>query len=150
MKNNRQKRSPHRGGFTLLEVMVVLFILVTMAGLAVVAVQGQRAKAQRQTAFAYVKTLETAINRYDMDVGRPPSQEQGLTALVTPPQDLPNPGAWAGPYIASSATSRDPWGMEYRYVSPGREGRPFEIWSCGPDMVEGTEDDIGSWKGSLD
>ena len=148
--NKRRNRSPRRGGFTLLEVMVVLFIIVTIMGLAVVAVQGRLALANRRAAFTYVKTLETAIKGYEADMGRAPTTEQGLAALVSVPADAHNPGNWGGPYIESSATSRDPWGMEYRYASPGRDGRTFDVWSCGPDMTEGTDDDIGSWKGSLD
>jgi general secretion pathway protein G len=130
--------------------MLVLFILVTLAGMAVVVVRGQQAKAQRNAAFTYVKLLEGSVERYIGDVGRPPSNEQGLAALISCPADLPNPGSWAGPYLRDTATSRDPWGNEYQYASPGRTGREFDVWSYGPDMIDGTEDDIGSWRGSLD
>jgi general secretion pathway protein G len=149
MKNNRQHRSLHHSGFTLLEVMLVLFIIVSIAGLAVVAVRGQQASAQQRTAFAYVNTLKNAVDRYTLDIGRPPTSEQGLAALVSAPSDLANPGAWAGPYIEARATNRDPWGNNYQYACPGKDGREFDIWSFGRDMIDGTEDDIGSWTPSL-
>jgi general secretion pathway protein G len=150
MKKTGKHQSPQRGGFTLIEVMMVLFIIVMIASVGVVAVTGQRDKARQRTAFAYVKTLETAIDRYDGDMGRPPTNEQGLLALVQCPADVHNPDDWAGPYVKSTAISRDPWGSEYQYASPGRgDGRHFDIWSFGPDGIDGTDDDIGSWKGSL-
>ena len=151
MNNNKWDRHRPRGGFTLLEVMVVLFILVTLASMAVVAVRGTQARAQRQTAFTYVNMLKGAVDRYTLDLARPPTTEQGLSALISAPSDLANPGAWSGPYIEARATSRDPWGNEYRYVSPGpRSGGEFDIWSFGPDGIDGTDDDIGSWMPSLD
>jgi general secretion pathway protein G len=145
MKINRQNRSPHSDGFTLLEVLVVLFIIVSMAGLAVVAVLGRLDRANVRTAYAYIKTLETAVKGYEIDMGRAPTNEQGLSALQVVPGDVHNPGSWAGPYIESTASSRDPWGNEYRYASPGRDGRSFDIWSVGKDGIDGTDDDIGSW-----
>jgi general secretion pathway protein G len=147
MRKNRQNREPQRSGFTLLEVMVVLIILVTLASLSVVAVQGQLAKARTRAARTYVKMLENAVDQYVLDMGRPPTNEQGLGALVHAPSGLPNSDDWGGPYLKDTATSRDPWGNEYQYASPGpRSSREFEIWSYGPDMTDGTDDDIASWK----
>jgi len=146
MKNNRRNSSRRRGAFTLLEVMVVLFIIVTIMGLGIGVFQGRLAKAKRQAAIAYVKNLETAIKSYELDMGRPPTTEQGLAALVDVPADAHNPGSWAGPYIDSTASSRDPWGMDYQYASPGRNGKTFDVWSYGPDMTDGTDDDIATWK----
>ena len=150
MKQNKRNRRTDRSGFTLVEVMIVLFILVTMAGLAVYALQGQRQKANRQNAYIYIKTLENAIDLYEANVGYPPTTAQGLQALIACPPDLPNQAAWAGPYIKDSATSKDPWGMDYDYASPGNNGRAFDIWSYGPDMINGTEDDIGNWMPRID
>jgi len=149
MKTNRRNRSPHRSGFTLLEVMVVLFILVTIAGLAVVTMTGQREAARRRAAYTYVKLLANAVDQYDGQAGQPPTTEQGLAALVTKPPEL-SEGKWAGPYIKSTATSKDPWGNDYQYISPGRDNRPFDIWSYGPDGIDSTGDEIGSWMGSFD
>ena len=111
--------------------------------------RSNRLSREQTDAFAYVKLLANAVDQYAMQAGQPPTTEQGLWALVSKPPELPD-GKWAGPYIESNATSRDPWGNDYLYISPGRDGRSFDIWSCGPDRIDGTEDDIGSWLGSLD
>jgi general secretion pathway protein G len=143
-EDNNTRRS---GGFTLIEVMIVLFILVMLGGMAVMAVRGQQAMAQRRIAFTNVQMLKSAVNSYTVDVGRPPAPEQGLGALVTCPSDVPE-GKWGGPYIESTAKSTDPWDNEYQYIYPGKNGE-FDIWSYGPDMMDGTEDDIGSWMNDL-
>ena len=150
MEKYRRNRCSQRGGFTLLEVMIVLFILVTLMAMAVVTVRGTQAKSQKRSAFTYVKMLANEMERYATDVGRVPSTEQGLAALVACPSDV-SPGTWGGPYIRDTATSKDPWGNQYQYTSPGtRSGKEFDIWSFGPDLVDGTPDDIGSWMSSLD
>jgi len=149
MKISRKEQSPHRGGFTLLELLVVLFILMMIFGLAIGVFAGRRELANRRVAFNYVKTLENAIDAYANDVGYPPTTEQGIAALIDCP-DIANPGDWGGPYIKNTATSKDPWQNEYQYVRPGRDGnRSFDVWSYGPDGIDGTDDDIGSWMGSL-
>ena len=151
MKDNRRNRQPQRGGFTLLEVMIVLLILVTMAGLGVFAFRGQLEQGRKRTAFTYVKELAGYVEMYELDMGRPPTTEQGLGALVRCPADVLNPGKYApGGYIKSTAVSRDPWGNEYQYVCPGKDGTAFSIWSYGPDGMDGTDDDIGSWSAGLD
>ena len=150
MEQDRRDRCQKRGGFTLLEVMIVLFILVSMMTMAIVAIQGTRKQADQRTALAYIGMLRNALDRYAGEVGYPPTTEQGLGALVNCPPDLVNPGDWGGPYIQDTARSIDPWGNEYQYVSPpsrsGTTTRDFEIWSFGPDGRDGTEDDIGSWQ----
>jgi len=149
MEKNRRNRQPQRGGFTLLEVMIVLFILVSLMAMAVVAVQGTQKKANARIALAYIGTLKTAVDRYVVDVGYPPTSEQGLAALVSCPADI-SEGDWGGPYIQDTAKKNDPWGNEYQYVSPasrsGSTTREFDIWSFGPDRQNGTDDDIGSWQ----
>ena len=140
MEKNRRNQCRKRGGFTLLEVMIVLFILVTLAAMAIVAVQGTQAEARKRAAFTYVKMLDSAVKRYEIDMGRPP---ESLSDLINPPDPR---GGWAGPYIEDTATNRDPWGSDYQYAVPGsRTNRGFEIWSSGPDGISGNDDDIGSW-----
>ena len=144
MREISQNRHPNRGGFTLIEVMIVLFILVMIMGIAVVAVQGQRNLAQKRTALAYVKMLANQVERYDVDMGQLPPT---LEALITCP-DPSQEGKWGGPYIKEDATSIDPWGNPYEYAV---EGGKFRIWSYGPDMVNdnGSNDDIGNWMNDL-
>jgi general secretion pathway protein G len=150
MRKNRQNQQSRRKGFTLLEVMVVLLILVTTAGLAVVAVQGRLEISRKRQAFTYVKMLANAVEAYYFDMNEYPTADVGgLDALVNCPSGFE--GKWGGPYLQDTATNKDPWGNEYRYECPGtRQNKPFEIWSYGPDKQDGTDDDIGSWRSSLD
>ena len=150
MKTNRQNRRPYRSGFTLIEVMIVLLILAMIAGLGVFTLSGQMEKGRRRTAFNYIKGLKQQLNVYSFDVGSPPTNEQGLAALVTCPSDLANPAKWGGPYLDVTATSQDPWGYEYQYAYPGKNGEEFSIWSVGRDGIDGTDDDIGSWMPDID
>ena len=149
MQRNKRNRCSKRGGFTLLEVMIVLFILVTLAAFAVVAVQGQQRRASIRAAFSYVKLLERQVDTFQLDVGRPPTTEEGIMALIVCPSNV-SEGKWGGPYLRDTASDRDPWGNVYQYSSPGRDNRDFAIWSFGPDGTDGTDDDIGSWMSSLD
>ena len=109
------------------------------------AVQAAREAARKQQVFVHVKILTAAVEQYTLDIGYPPTTEQGLAALVNPPGDLPNPAAWKGYAFVQC----DPWGNEYQYVCPGRNGGQFDIWSYGRDGKDGTEDDIGSWMRAL-
>jgi len=67
--------------------------------------------------------------------GAPPAPPPPMIALDT----------WNGPYIQDRTIVVDPWGNEYRYSNPGRNKRAFDIWSIGPDGIDGTADDIGHW-----
>ena len=118
---------------------------IIIALFALVSIKGGHITYIHDVVFVYVKTLKNAVERYTLDVGQPPTTEQGLQALIAMPPDLPNPNVWGGPYICPDASLLDPWGNEYRYASPGRDGRPFDVWSAGRDGIDGTDDDIGSW-----
>jgi len=146
MKRNNRKRPAlqhkRQRGFTLLEIMIVLIIIVMIAGLGITAVFQRLEVANRKTARAYITQLANAVDMFELDVKRPPTTEEGLAALVNQPAGLES---WQGPYITDAATSRDPWGGEYQYTSPGRNGTRYEIWSFGRDGMDGTDDDIGSW-----
>ncbi len=148
----RKSMTPHtppkksRRGFTLAEVLVVLFILVILASVSIVAVQGIRERAKVDQAGLIIKGFVSAIQTYEAHVGRPPTTDQGLAALLEAPQDLANPAKWSGPYLTDNVSDTDPWGSPYQYVSPGTRTRDgFDVWSVGPDGQEGTEDDIGNW-----
>jgi general secretion pathway protein G len=139
-------RSQTPQGFTLIEVLVVFFILLALASAAVVAYRGTLERAKVDQTILYVKTLAGAIEYYQTHVGRFPTTEQGLGALLNPPSDLPNPAKWSGPYLKDSAATEDPWGSPYQYVCPGTRTRDgFDVWSLGPDGADNTDDDIGNW-----
>ena len=143
MKHNNRSRKPQRSGMTLIEIMVVLVILVTVMTLAVGAFMGQRDRANRLNTYNYIMVLRDAAERYSYDVNQAPPD---LIALLQAPDEIPNPASWAGPYIRESATSVDVWGNPFQYRRPGNDGRPFDIWSFGPDGMDGTGDEIGSWE----
>ena len=145
MQNNRRNQRHDRRGLTMVEIMVVLIILVAIGGMAVMTFVAQRQTALERTARVNINALETAIRLFDVDIGRPPTTEEGLEALVTQPSTLPNPDAWAG-YLDDRRGLTDPWGNPYRYESPVRsipeaQGRRYAIWSVGADG----QSIIGSW-----
>lgn len=141
MKNNQS-------GFTLLEVMVVVMILATLAVFVVPRFMDEPKRAQRVKAAVTISNLETALKTYYLDNGFYPTTDQGLDALVTEPTTDPLPGNWRkGGYLEKGQVPKDPWGNEYVYLSPGLHG-DFDIISYGLDKVEGGEDwdaDIESW-----
>jgi general secretion pathway protein G len=95
------------------------------------------------TAKIYVAKLVGALGQYELVNKRPPSTEQGLRALVERPGGDPVPRMWS--QIETKLES-DPWGTEYQYEFPGRHNpKSFDVFSCGPDRLTGTADDVGNW-----
>jgi general secretion pathway protein G len=137
------KRSRRRAdGFTLIEVLLVLVILVVLASFAVLQFTGVRRKANLDAARTQVGLFRSGLQTYEVTVGFFPTS---LDALRTCPSDLQNPSKWAGPYLDSDIPL-DPWGNPYQYACPGtRNPDSFDVWSFGPDMQNGTDDDIGNW-----
>jgi len=135
-----------RGGFTLVEVLLVLVILVIIASLAVTAYGPIQKKAFIKAANTQIKAFKTPLQAYRLDIGDFPSSSQGLEALLAPPSDLPNENKWFGPYLDSITVPKDPWDNPYGYEYPGKNQEEWpDIWSFGPDGQDGTEDDIGNW-----
>jgi general secretion pathway protein G len=133
--------------WVILAFAFIFVVFTSVVGTLVVqnAWQGKQLQLQKQEAFVYIKMLEAAVERYTIDVGQPPTTEQGLRALLAPPSELQDTSKWNGPYIKPGFPFNDPWGMPYLYVSPGKDGRDFDIFSFGPDCIGNTEDDIVSW-----
>jgi general secretion pathway protein G len=124
-----------RRGFTLLEVMVVMFILGLLATLVAPRIIGRTDDARRTKAIADMKGIEQALNLYRLDSGGYPTTEQGLEALVRKPDRPPVPRAW-NPSGYLERVPLDPWGNAYVYVADG--GR-YTLRSLGADGVEGGE-----------
>ena len=122
-------------GFTLLEVMVVVFILGLLATLVVPKIVGRTDDARRTKAAADMKGIEQALNLYRLDGGGYPTTEQGLQALVSQPTTPPVPRQWS-PNGYLERVPLDPWGNAYVYVS---DGARFTLKSYGADGVEGGE-----------
>lgn len=128
-------------GFTLIELIVVLVILGLLAALVGPNIYNKLAKGKDQIAKIQIKEIEGALQLFSFDMGRNPTTEEGLEALVRNPGNL---DSWKGPYLAK-ALPKDPWGRPYGYRCPGNNGE-YDIFSAGADGVEGNEDDICSWK----
>jgi general secretion pathway protein G len=131
-------------GFTLTELMVVLVILAMLTAIAAPRVTKYLSKAKIQTARIQVDALSSAVDAFLLDVGRVPTDSEGLQALLTQPSDA---ASWDGPYTKKSASLIDPWGRPYLYRSPGRHG-DYDIYTLGADQREGGEgdaSDVGNW-----
>jgi len=134
--------------------MVVLLILAMLATIAAPRVTKYLRKAKTETAKIQVEALSAAIDSFHLDMGRFPTQEEGLKALVDPPvaSSSASGGAnvaknWDGPYIKKRESLLDPWGQPYRYRQPGQRG-DYDIYTLGADNKEGGEGDatdIGNW-----
>lgn len=130
-------------GFTLLELLVVMVIIGLLASYVAPRYFAQVGKSEVKAAKAQIDAFEKAMETYRLDVGRYPSTEQGLAALVTAPAGV---GKWQGPYL-KKAVPPDPWGNAYQYKQPGDHG-DFDILSYGRDGRPGGQNedaDIGNW-----
>ena len=120
-------------GFTLLELLVVLGIIAMLATVAGPQVLRYLGKARTDTAKAQISAISTALELYALDTGTFPSQDVGLLALVTAPQ---NGSPWHGPYLQRKEGLTDPWGRPYNYRFPGHAGPP-DVFTMGRDNAPG-------------
>ena len=130
------KKFHHLGsqGFTLIELMVVMVIIGLLAATVVPKFFGQVDKAMQQDAQAQIELLGQALDLYRLEKHKYPTSDEGLEALKS--------------YLKKNVP-KDPWGNDYIYESPGKEGRGYDLISLGADNVEGgegTDMDIVSWK----
>ncbi len=145
MKNGRKSSLAQRG-FTLIEVMVVVVILGILAAVVVPKVMGRPDQARITKVENDIRAMESALNMYRLDNFNYPTNEQGLRALVERPSGDAARNWRSGGYI--ERLQRDPWGNDYQYLRPGRDGREFDLYSLGADgRPGGTEAnaDIGNW-----
>lgn len=129
-----QDRRQRQAGFTLIELMIVLFILGLLTALVAPRMMGRVGKAKQKAAQTQIQMLATALEMFYLDVGRYPTEDEGLKVLYERPANLPS---WNGPYL-EKGVPKDPWGHDYVYKCPG-ENRPFDIISYGADGAPGGE-----------
>jgi general secretion pathway protein G len=145
-QRNRSGKWGSAGGFTLIEIMVVVVILSILAVIVVPKVMSRPDQARQAKVQQDLRVLEAALNLYKLDNFSYPTTEQGLEALTTKPADLPAGAKWKeGGYI--DRLPKDPWGNFYRYLQPGTRG-DFDLYSLGADGVAGGSDansDVGNW-----
>ena len=144
-KDRKRERSrlKNQKGFSLMELMIVMVILGLLASLVGPAMFKKLGTAKQKTAKTQIEMLMAALDSYRLDIGRYPSAQEGLEALVI------NPGEdkWDGPYL-QKGLPKDPWDNEYMYQNPGEHGE-VDVYSYGADLREGGEKedaDVGSWE----
>jgi general secretion pathway protein G len=132
-------RSEH-GGFTLVELMVVVLIIAALAGMVLPRVIPRADEARREIARGEIGAVTTALNLYRLDVGRYPTDEEGLDAL----QRNPGVSNWKGPYLERAP--HDPWKRKYAYKYPGvHNASGFDLASQGPNPADAA-DDVTNWQ----
>ena len=134
-----------RRGFTLVELLVVLAILGLLVGLVGPQVMKALGGSKTKTARIQIEDLSATLDIYRLELGRYPTTNDGLQALV---ENTAGAANWNGPYLKKNQVPKDPWGNDYQYRSPGEHGS-FDLWSLGSDNREGGEgenQDILGWE----
>jgi general secretion pathway protein G len=130
-------------GFTLLEIMLVVSIIVIILGVAISKLGNTTGVAKTMRVQADIQAIKTQLQLYESMNGFYPTTEQGLQALVTQPQSDPRPTRW---YQLFRELPKDPWGSDYIYRDPGQKNSDsYDLFSAGPDRKPDTADD--DWGG---
>jgi general secretion pathway protein G len=133
----KNRKPSGEDGFTLVELLVVLVILVLLASVIGPRVIGYLGSSRSKTAQVQIESLSTSLELFHVDVGRYPTTSEGLDILVSSSGKTPG---WNGPYLSKGTVPPDPWGKPYRYDSPGKKG-PFDLYTYGRDGKEGGVDE---------
>jgi general secretion pathway protein G len=137
--DSRRRKKDERG-FTLTELMVVIFIIGLLATVVAINVLGAQDKAMETKAKADIAQIEQSLENYKLDNLTYPATTDGLNALTTPPPALAQPERYRrGGYIKK--LPQDPWGRPYNYQAPGANGKAFDVWSMGADGAPGGTDE---------
>jgi general secretion pathway protein G len=140
---NRGMRPNARRGFTLVEILLVLVILATLAAIVLPKFTGRTEQAKDTAAKTQLSTFELALDAFEVDNGYYPKTSDGLQPLNEAPGDAKN---WRGPYLKQDIPT-DPWGNAYVYECPGKHNeKGYDLLSMGPDGRPGTDDDVTNWK----
>jgi len=142
------RKQRRRSGFTLLEIMIVVAIIVMLAAFAVPNLVGMQDRAKVQSTKAQVQQFASNFEQYKVLAGNYPDSGQGFNALVNGDG---NAQSWSPIISSEDANMLDPWGQRYSYQYPGSRNKfgssKPDVWSNGPDRQSGTADDIGNWSG---
>jgi len=132
----------NKKGFTLIELMLVVIIIGVLVSMVVPRLVGRSEEARIAASKADINSnISIALDLYELDNGKYPSTEEGLAALISEPASAVK---WKGPYLKREPL--DPWGKRYSYISPGNHRGDYDLFSCGPDGVEGGGDDVTNWE----
>ncbi len=122
-RRTEQRRAPR--GMTLIEILVVLVLIGIVMGIVGGNFLGKGEKAKADAAKIEINQIGQTLDLYKLEIGRYPTTQEGLQALITAPSGVSN---WNGPYWKNGTIPKDPWGNEYKYTSPGSKG-PYDIVS---------------------
>ncbi|HNW40225.1 MAG TPA: type II secretion system major pseudopilin GspG [Candidatus Omnitrophota bacterium] len=130
------------GGFTLIELMLVVVIIGALVAMVTPRLAGRGEQARAAAANADINAnIATGLKLYELDNGNFPSTSEGLNALLVKPDSARN---WNGPYLEKKPV--DPWGKEYEYKSPGEHRKSdYDLYSLGKDGTE-SADDVNNWE----
>jgi len=141
-KGEVMRKHKRTEGFTLIELLLVMVILSVLATVVVPKFTRRSEQARIVAAQSSIANIEVALEAFEVDTGRYPTNEEGLQALVVAPPQL---DTWRGPYI-KRGIPKDPWGNNYVYRCPGDHNtNSYDLYSYGPDRQEGGDDDIDNW-----
>ncbi len=142
---NNFKIKNAQAGLTLLELLVVLAILASLALIVAPRVLKYVGKAKADTAAIQIENITSALELYFLETGSYPSSQIGLLGLVEQPAGITN---WDGPYLKKATGINDPWGRQYQYRLPGEYGE-YDLFTLGADNAQGGSGDardIGNWE----
>jgi general secretion pathway protein G len=151
LHQTRRLRLARRGGFTILELLIVIGIILAIGGMVMVNLLGASDKSDKGITLANIQTFERALTEFKSEMKRYPSEEEGLVVLWNREEleDDDDSSKWGGPYL-KEGNPNDIWGSEWIYRNPSEvEGVAYDIVSIGPDKEEGTDDDISSNDGRV-
>jgi general secretion pathway protein G len=130
----------NKKAFTLIELMLVVIIIGVLAAMVMPRLVGRSEQARAEASRADIANIALALDLFEMDNDHHPTAEEGLAALRVNPSALPK---WKGPYLKKEP--KDPWARPYYYKSPGTHNSDYDLYSAGPNGIEGDNDDIGNW-----
>jgi general secretion pathway protein G len=141
--SRRRRRANGQGGFTLIEMLVVITIIGLIMALVGPRVLNYLSESRVKAAHIQIQSFSGALDLFYLDAGRYPSDSEGLDALVHPVGGM---SSWNGPYLKGGSVPNDPWGNPYVYKVPGEHGAAYEVRSVGhgKDATTGAVADITS------